>query len=373
MVWGPEIPLPLPWRERAGVRGNFKLRRYQISARSLMFACLCVLPACSPLYILQAGYEEAKILWYRKPIADILQAPDRLDLPTQEKLWLVLRVRAFAEQDLGFRVGGSYGSLSELPSPPTIYVVTAAHRTRLEAYTWWFPIVGRVSYKGYFDSAQADAEIRRLEAQGFDTYMRTAAAFSTLGWFADPLLPQLLGYDRASLANIVLHELFHNTFYLSGQTAFNESLANFAGYRGAIDFFTTAHGETHALTRRLRATWEKELAVSHFLEQARRRLGALYASESSEAEKLVQRKDLFTQLQEEFRQLPGAVSQTSDFASVQLNNAVILHYLTYLRDLSVFERMYEQHDRDLRRTLDAITALAEDAEQPFEAVRKTYY
>ena len=342
-------------------------------ARFLIFAGLCVLPACTPLYILRAGYEEAKILWYRRPIADILRKPGQLDLSTQEKLRLVLRVRAFAEQDLGFRVGGSYGSVSELPSPPTIYVVTAAHRTRLKAYTWWFPIVGRVSYKGYFERAQADAEARRLEAQGFDTYIRTAAAFSTLGWFADPLLPQLLGYDRVTLANIVLHELFHNTFYLSGQTAFNESLANFAGYRGAIAFFVKAHGETHALTQRLRATWENELAVSHFLEQARQRLTALYALALSEEEKLVQRKDVFTQLQEEFRQLPGAVAQTSDFASVQLNNAVILHYLTYLRDLSIFEQVYEQHNQDLRRTLDAITAIAEDAEQPFEAVRRRYY
>ena len=367
------ISAPSPLEGEGWGEGNFKLRHYHILARFLIFACLCVLPACSPLYILRAGYEEAKILWYRRPIADILRAPGPLDLPTQEKLRLVLRVRAFAEQDLGFRVGGSYGSLSELPSPPTIYVVTAAHRTRLEAYTWWFPIVGRVSYKGYFDSAQADAEARRLEAQGFDTYMRTAAAFSTLGWFADPLLPQLLGYDRLSLANIVLHELFHNTFYLSGQTAFNESLANFAGYRGAIAFFASAHGESHALTQGLRATWEKELAVSHFLEQARQRLTALYTSALPEEEKLVQRNALFTQLQAEFRQLPGAVSQTADFASVQLNNAVILHYLTYLRDLSVFERMYEQHNHDLRRTLDAITALAEDAPQPFEAVRRVGY
>ncbi len=335
----------------------------------VLFACLCVLPACSPLYILQAGYEEAKILWHRRPIADILRAPGQLDLSTQEKLRLVLRLRAFAEQDLGFRVGGSYGSLSELPSPPTIYVVTAAHRTRLEAYTWWFPIVGRVSYKGYFDSAQANAEARRLEAQGFDTYMRTAAAFSTLGWFADPLLPQLLGYDQVTLANIVLHELFHNTFYLSGQTAFNESLANFAGYRGAIAFFANAHGETHALTQGLRVTWEKELAVSHFLEQARQRLTTLYASALHEEEKLRQRKELFTQLQEEFRQLPGIIPQTSDFASVQLNNAVILYYSTYLRDLSVFERLYEQYNQDLPRTLDAIIAIAEGAEKPFEAVR----
>ncbi len=342
-------------------------------ARLLIFAWVCFLPACSPLYILRAGYEEAKILWYRRPIADILREPGQLDLSTREKLRIVLRVRAFAAQDLGFRVGGSYGSVSELPSPLTIQVVTAAHRTHLEAYTWWFPIVGSVSYKGYFDSAEAHAEARRLEAQGFDTYIRTAAAFSTLGWFADPLLPHLLRYDRATLANIVLHELFHNTFYLSGQTAFNESLANFAGHRGAIAFFAKAHGETHALTQRLRATWEKELAVSQFLEQARQRLTTLYASALPEAEKLRQRKELFTQLQAEFRQLPGIIPQTADFASVQLNNAVILHYSTYLRDLSLFERLYEQHNHDLRRTLDAITSIAADAEQPFEAVRGMSY
>ncbi len=344
----------------------------KILVRVLIFVSLCMLPACTPLYILRAGYEEAKILWHRRPIADILRQPGQLDLSTQEKLRLVLRVRAFAAQDLGFRVGGSYSSLSELPSPPTIYVVTAAHRTRLQAYTWWFPIVGRVAYKGFFDSAQADAEARRLETQGFDTYMRTAAAFSTLGWFADPLLPQLLGYDGVTLANIVLHELFHNTFYLSGQTAFNESLANFAGYRGALAFFVKAHGETHTLTQHLRAAWEKELAVSHFLEQARQRLTKLYDSALPAAEKLVRRKDVFTQLQAEFRQLPGSVSQTSDFASVQLNNAVILHYLTYLQDLSVFERVYERHNHDLRRTLDTITVLAEGAEQPFAAVRRAY-
>ncbi len=338
-------------------------------ARLLIFACLWVLPACTPLYILRAGYEEAKILWYRRPIADILRQPGPLDLSTQEKLRLVLRVRDFAEQDLGFRVGGSYGSVSELPSPPTIYVLTAAHRTRLEAYTWWFPIVGRVSYKGYFERAQADAEARRLEAQGFDTYMRTAAAFSTLGWFADPLLPHLLEYDHGSLSNIVLHELFHNTFYLSGQTAFNESLANFAGYRGAIAFFVKAHGESHALTQHLRAAWEKELAVSHFLEQARQRLTRLYTSPFPEEEKLAQRTAVFSQLQAEFRQLPGTAAHPSDFASVPLNNAVILHYLTYLRDLRVFERVYEQHGHDLRRTLDTLTTLAADAEQPFEAVR----
>ena len=335
----------------------------------VLLVCVCFLSACSPLYVLRAGYEEAKILWYRKPIVDILQDPGQLDRATQDKLQVVLRVRDFADQDLGFRVGGSYSSLSELPSPPNIYVVTAAQRTRLEAYTWWFPIVGSVSYKGYFDVEEAKAEAQRLESEGFDTYIRTAAAFSTLGWFADPLLPHLLRYDQSTLTNIVIHELFHNTFYLSGQTAFNESLANFAGHRGAIAFFAKEHGTGHELTQHVQATWEKELAVSHFLEQARQRLTALYTSSSSEQEKLAQRRELFVQLQEEFRQLPGTIPQTSDFATVQLNNAVILQYLTYLQDLRVFEDFYEQNNQDLQRTLEAIIAIAEDADKPFEVVR----
>ncbi len=342
-------------------------------ARSCIFAWLCLLPACTPSYILRAGYEEAKILWYRRPIADLLREPGRLDPATRDKFQIVLRVRAFAEQDLGFRVGQSYRSVSDPPSPPTLYVVTAAPPTRLVAHTWWFPIVGRVSYKGYFERAQAVAEARRLAAHGFDTYMRTAAAFSTLGWFADPLLPQLLEYDQATLATIILHELFHNTFYLPGQTAFNESLANFAGYRGALAFFVKAHGETHALAQHLRAAWKRQLAVSHFLEQARRRLTRLYTSALTDEEKLTRRKDVFARLQEGFHQLSGTGARTSDFASGQLNNAVIVHYLTYLRDLRVFERMYEQNDQDLRQTLDAIAALAEDAERPFEAVRRVVH
>src|SRR5215831_9825748 len=105
--------------------------------RFLPFA-FCLLPfaflsGCSPTYVLQAGYEEAKILWNRRPIEEVLQRTN-LDGPTREKLQLVLRVRQFAEQELGFRVGGSYSSLAEVKQPPIAYVLTAAPRTRLEPY-----------------------------------------------------------------------------------------------------------------------------------------------------------------------------------------------------------------------------------------------
>lgn len=336
----------------------------------LSFVLVSLLPGCSPTYVLRAGYEEAKILWYRRPIAEVLGRPD-LETVTREKLELVLRVRRFAQQDLGFRVGGSYSSLTEVTNPPIIHVLTAAPRTTLEPYTWWFPIVGRVAYKGYFDAESARKEAQALEARGYDTYTRTAVAFSTLGWFADPLLPHLLRYNTETLTNIIIHELFHNTFYLSDQTALNESLANFAGHRGAIAFFTEEQGGETDATRQAVATWESELAISGFLAEAAQRLNELYTSSVPEAEKLSQREELFARLQEEFRNLPGPVRQNTDLGTVKWNNAVLLQALVYLQDLGLFEQVYQQSGQDLRAALKRISDAAEKEEDdPFVGVRE---
>jgi predicted aminopeptidase len=336
------------------------------------FSCLllgCLLSGCSFSYILRAGYEEAKILWHRRPIEEVLRRPG-LDAATREKLELVLRVRRFAEQDLDFRVDGSYGSVTELASPPIVYVVTAAPRTKLEPYTWWFPVVGRVMYKGYFSLDAAKQEARRLEAKGYDIYVRTALAFSTLGWFADPLLPNLLVYDKETLSNIIIHELFHSTFYLSGQTALNESLANFAGHRGAIAFFAKEQGKEADATRHAVATWESELAISNFLAEGAQRLNALYSSPVSEGEKLHRREELFAQLQEDFHHLPGPVRQNTDFGVVKLNNAVLIQYLVYVKELALFERVYQQNGQDLRVTLARLTEAAKKEKDPFAGVRE---
>jgi predicted aminopeptidase len=349
----------------------FSIHRFAFRVHPSVFCLLlgCVLSACSPLYVLRAGYEEARILWYRRPIEEVLRRPD-LEPATREKLELVLRVRGFAEQDLDFRVDGSYGSLTELANPPIVYVVTAAPRTKLEPYTWWFPIVGRVMYKGYFDADAAKKEARGLEAKGYDIYIRTAVAFSTLGWFADPLLPHLLGYDKETLANIIIHELFHSTFYLSGQTVLNESLANFAGHRGAIAFFAKDQGEETDATRHAMATWESELAISNFIAEGVTRLNALYSSPMSDEEKLRQREGFFAQLQEEFHHLPGPVRQNTDFGSVRLNNAVLLQYLVYLKDLAVFEQVYQQSGQDLRLTLARLTEAAKKKDDPFAGIEE---
>ncbi|MGE0680047.1 MAG: aminopeptidase [Candidatus Binatia bacterium] len=320
------------------------------------------------MYVLRAGYEEAKILWSRRPIADILQQAD-LDAATREKLQLVLRVRQFAKDELGFNVGGSYSSLAEVTTPPIAHVVTAAPRTRLEPYTWWFPIVGSVAYKGYFDETAARQEAQYLEKEGYDTALGRALAFSTLGWFADPLLPHLLKYDQEILANTIIHELFHSTFYLPGQTALNESLANFAGHRGAIAFFGHERGDQAEATLRATVSWESELALSGFFTESAEKLTILYASPLTEAEKLRRREQLFTGLQEEFRTLPNPVRRSTNFASIKLNNAVFLQQYVYLTALDLFERVYQKNGKDLRSTLSRIIKAAEKGADPLAEVR----
>src|SRR5262249_49812513 len=137
-----------------------------------------------------------------------------------------------------------------------------AYRDRLEAFTWWFPIVGRVPYKGFFDFQGARTAARQLDRDGFDVYLRPSSAFSTLGWFNDPLVSTSLRADSIDLANTVIHELTHNTFYAPGQAVFNESFANFTGARGSAWFFRSRHQP--AAAEEADARWNDDKVMSQF-------------------------------------------------------------------------------------------------------------
>ncbi len=333
-----------------------------------------MIAGCSAGYVLRAGYEEAKILWRRQPMAVVL-GESGLDAETRRKIETVLAAREFA-LDLGLEVDGSFGSLSYSDSGTNIIVVTAADRTALEPYTWWFPIVGRVPYKGYFDKARAAAEASSLEQHGYDTYVRSASAFSTLGWFADPLLRHQLRHDEEFLVDLVLHEVYHATFYVHGQSAFNESLATFAGHRGAIAFFRAhperAHppGEGDLLARAV-ASWDDALRFGAFVQRLAASLRAAYASAADTAQALAARDALFAAAKAEYRTLPFAAGGFPSFSSEPLNNAVLLHYLLYGTDLDVFEAVYHARGDDLRDALVFIRRAAEQApKQPFDAVRR---
>ncbi|MFN8627124.1 MAG: aminopeptidase [Candidatus Binatia bacterium] len=335
-----------------------------MSARAAWLVLLVCAAGCSPAYVLRAGYEEAKILWRRQPIERLLQGTD-LDRETRDKLELVLAARAFARDTLGLAVNDSYSTFARVDADRVVHVVTAAYRTRLAPYTWWFPIVGSVPYKGYFSQSAAVAEATELERQGYDTYVRPAVAFSTLGWFADPLLSTLLRYDRATLADVIIHELLHNTVYLGGHADFDESFANFVGMRGAIAFF--AARDDAAAKRRAAAAWEDSLRFSDFLGDFTGRLRQAYDTGLQPAE----RQALFDAAQEAFRQLGLQTGEYADFGTQPLNNAIILHYLLYADRLRLFDDIFRQRQGDLAATIARIVqAVRADGRDPFATLEQ---
>jgi len=208
-------------------------------------------------------YEEGKILWRREPIPQYLEkaavGPD-----TQDKLKLVLAVREYARDVLKLNVGGELLSYSYVDRPDLSYILTAAPRTELRPYTWWFLIVGRVPYKGYFSKEDADAAAERWKLKAMTrTYdrgsLQHARVVSTTRCFRISCAT-----TKSCLAEVIFHELFHNTVYVKGAGAFNESAANFVGGRSAINFFRDRFGENSPEHQRAIRAWEEELEFSEF-------------------------------------------------------------------------------------------------------------
>jgi predicted aminopeptidase len=320
--------------------------------------------------VLRAAYEEGKILWRREPITLFLEKAD-VNQDTQEKLKLVLAVREYARDVLKMNVGGSYASYSYVDRPDLTFILTAAPKTELKPYTWWFLIVGRVPYKGYFSKADAEAAAADLQSEGYDTNIRPSAAFSTLGWFDDPLLSHLLRYDKVMLAEIVFHELFHNTLYVKGAGAFNESVANFVGGRAAIDFFRDRFGANSAEHQKAIQTWQEELEFSDFIEKLGESLSELYGQEIPLEEKLRLREAIFDRGKKEWgERIAGRPAHRfRGFAKQPLNNAVMIHYLLYLKNLKLFEELYESRGRNLARVIDSLREAVAKGGEPFETVR----
>jgi predicted aminopeptidase len=327
--------------------------------------------ACSPFYVIRAGYEEAKLLRRRESIAELVR--DSTTPPaTREKLRLVLRARAFAEDSLGLDAEKSYTTFAQLDSDTLATIVSAAYKDRFQAYTWWFPIIGHVPYKGYFSERKAREAAENLEEKGLDTYIRPTSAFSTLGWFNDPLVSPLLRYDSVSLAGTVIHELLHNTVYLSGQTTFNESFAEFVGSRGAIMLFCGAEGEASPECRRARAIWHDELVFGRYLTGLVGELEALYARQDiSSAEKIRLREQIFTRSQRSFTETVRPQFQVSSYASFArepLNNALLIARRLYYHRLDLFDELYARNGGDLPRTIRVVLEATKGGGDPYAAV-----
>jgi predicted aminopeptidase len=333
-------------------------------------ASAALLAGCDVSYLAHAAYEEGHLLWHRKPIAQELTKPD-LSADTREKLETVLAVRKFAEDKLGLNVGGAYETVTPVDQGAIVWVVMAAPRNSLTPYTWWFPIVGHVPYRGYFNQDSARAEAASMESRGFDTYVRSAIAFSSLGFFKDPLLSNLLALNRVELAGVIIHELFHRTYFLASDATFDESAATWVGGRGAADFFSTTEGPNSPNAVAAREIYASDLKFASFLLVEKARLLGLYDSGQPIDEILKQRIKLFAEIKADYARLKPTLSGLERFNLDEepLNNAVLVNYLLYFRDLDQFAALDRIHHQDTRATIQAIIELANsEPDDPFHAI-----
>ena len=328
-------------------------------------------------YLLRGAWEEAKILARRRPLLDILA--DSATTPAlRAKLQLVLAARAFAGDSLGLDAGQSFTTYSETGRDTLTLIVSGANRDRLKSYTWWFPVVGRVPYKGYFDFDEARRQERALNARGFDTRLGAVSAFSTLGWFNDPLLPSTLRADSLTLANTVIHELTHNTYYAPGGAVFNESFANFVGSRGAERFFRSRGQD--AAAAEVAARWDDEKVLGRFWADLYGRVDSAFKAHPGDeaaavAERLAARQLLFAGARNALLHDLAPQLKTISIRSVErvkLDNAVLMSRRVYLTDLDAFDAVLAKDGGDLPRAVRDIIAAAkaDTAKKPFEAVKR---
>ncbi len=319
-------------------------------------------------YLTRAGFEESSILRARRPIADVL-ADSAISPELRRSLGLVVSVRDFAA-DLGLDAGATYTTFADIKRDTLLLVLQASPRNCLCPYTWKWPIVGRMPYKGFFDAKAAQRAAGKLSAKGYDIYLRPSGAFSTLGWFNDPLLSTALSRDPIELAGTVFHEIGHNSLYVKSATPFNESFAQLVGYRSAEAYFR-ARGDS-ASAARAADRWHDEIVLGGFYTELTRRLKALYAMKLDSAGVDSGRADVARWARRELADSVGPLLRTYTVgaqADRPINNARLIGATIYRSHLDLFERWYVLHGSDVRRSVADLRTLMEGAEGDSAFVR----
>ena len=334
-----------------------------------ILACALVLNGCSVGYLLHLGRGQMKIVCGSECIEDVLIDPDVPEW-VKGKIRLVLEAKAFGERQVGLAPSKNYTSYYAVKNPPVAYNLTASPRLELEAYRWCFPIAGCLPYKGFFDHDRAVREADKMSERGFDTYLRPVAAYSTLGWFRDPIFSTMLAYGDTALVEVILHEMVHRTIFVKHQGAFNEGVATFVGEKAAEAFFRTRRAEEPGAIERLREKRETARVFQETMFQLDERLRALYGSEGSEAEKLRSRQKIFEETKASLRERLEQLGSTryEGILSEDWNNAFLVSYLTYHPDPDLWEALYERFDEDLKAMVVWLKGL-EKEDDPFSAVR----
>lgn len=340
-------------------------------AAALLFAALQAAACAGPAYYAQAIDGHLELMRQREPVSKLLAEDGAgLDPELRQKLELTREIRAFGVAQLGLPDNGSYTQFVHTGRDAVTWIVVAAPEFSLQPRRWCFLFAGCLPYRGYFEQEDAGRFADRLAADGFDTALSPAAAYSTLGWFEDPLLDTMLRYSDERLAAVIFHELAHQNLYVRGDADFNESYASFIEETG-VALWLVASGRAERLSG-----WQRERAAARDLDERVQRtrdtLASVYASQAVPAAKRAQKEAAYAALREAWsglvRERWGGAEHFAGWFGGELNNARLALFASYRGGICAFAALYRAAGEDMA----SFQALAADRAKLADEARRAW-
>ena len=336
------------------------MSRLHITKYAFLIICSLTVSACSSFgYYMDLMSGHSELIDKQKPITEILA-----DKSTKPKLRSLLetsqKIRNFATKSLHLPDNDSYRIYADLKRRYAIWNVVAAKEFSTEPKKWCFLFVGCLSYRGYFSKDDAKAYANELKQEGYDVYLAGAKAYSTLGWFDDPLLNTMMYKSEARRAGIIFHELSHQIVYIENDTAFNEAFATAVEQEG-IRRWMAKKGKDEQYQEYL-IDKKRESGFNQLLQSTREKLKELYKSQKSDEEKRKQKNMIFSLQQKKYRALKklwGGYNGYDQWMNQKLNNAHLLLISTYHDLVPTFNAMLKEENYNLKKFYLAVEKYGE--------------
>lgn len=295
------------------------------------------------VYGIKQARGQLKIVWNARPVEEYLSDPAVSD-SVKTKLRYIQKVREYAIDELGLNDTDNYTSMYDQEGKPVLWVVTGCKPYKFEPKEWNFPIVGKVPYKGFFVEEDAMEAMEKLKEKGYDAGVRTVGGWSTLGWFNDPILSNMLDRSTGDLANLIIHELVHATIFVKDSVEFNENLASFIGDEGARQFLQDEYGSDSKEYRSyLKEVEDEQSYVSHILRGADS-LEILYQSfdqDLSEEEKEIKKQQVIGKIMQELDTVSlNNLNFLQNVKGYQPNNTFFMSFMRYRSKQNNLEDIY---------------------------------
>ncbi len=293
-----------------------------------------------------------EMLAHQQPIRQLIadpQTPPKL----KKKFELILALRNFAQTNLNLETGGHYLSYVDLHRSNAVWNVYAAPELSIEPKSWWYPIVGSVTYRGYFSEAAAEKYAAKMRQQGLDVFVGGVDAYSTLGWFKDPVLNTFIEDSDRRLAALIFHELSHQRVFIPGDTEFNEAFATAVAEEGLRRWLLDQNDP--AAFEKYKTELARKKQFIHLIKDARAQLQEIYGESDShltltDSEKRARKQMVFQQIQKDYAKLKlewGGNTGYDEWFADSLNNAKLNTVATYYDLVPAFHQLIENHGGNL--------------------------